>query len=151
MKTIVTALIVASASCISLAAPTKTDTEATRRVPCGDLLASMGQKPPHLDFLHCQEEMRHPVRAQVAYYRVPGRYAQAVEQHFMKTANMPALVFLCCGWDSVGQKGRDGWLQVGAEHFTISMQSDETLFSRRADWLRIPSFNVTAVRYLEQP
>ncbi|NKC51897.1 hypothetical protein HED63_22835 [Ochrobactrum cytisi] len=84
-------------------------------------------------------------------YRVAGSQAQAVERHFMKTANMPAPVFLCCGWDSVGPKGRDGWLQAGVEHFTISMHSDETLFNRRADWSRIPWFNVTVIRYLEMP
>ncbi|OIS92098.1 hypothetical protein BLA27_18515 [Brucella cytisi] len=37
-----------------------------REEPCGDLLASLEQKPPHLNFLHCQEEAQHPVKAQVA-------------------------------------------------------------------------------------
>lgn len=151
VRAIIAALVVTSAFCISFTAPAKADNEVVRGEPCGDLLADLKQESSHLDFLGCQEEMREPVRAQVARYRVAGSQAQAVERHFMKTANMPALVFLCCGWDSVGPKGRDGWLQAGVEHFTISMHSDETLFNRRADWSRIPWFNVTVIRYLEMP
>ncbi|MGH6861018.1 MAG: DUF4952 domain-containing protein [Phyllobacterium sp.] len=78
-----------------------------RTSTCGDLLESLEHKPPHLDLLDCRTEMRHPVHADVAHYRVAGPQAETVERHFTK-ANMPALVFLCCGWDSVWPAGRDG-------------------------------------------
>jgi hypothetical protein len=63
----------------------------------------------------------------------------------------PRLGFYCCGWDSIGAGGRDGWLQDHGASYTISMGSGETLLNRREDWPRIPWFSVTVTRYLEEP
>lgn len=52
--------------------------------------------------------------------------------HFSETAaNLPALGFYCCGSDSIGPVGRDGWLLEGAASYEISMGSGEALITRR--------------------
>jgi hypothetical protein len=79
---------------------------------CGDFLLGLAHKPPRLDFLGSQVDTAYGLKALVADYRVEGRYAEAIERYFVKAANMPALGFYyCCGWDSIGAAGRDGWLQ----------------------------------------
>ncbi len=123
----------------------------TRPAACGDLLLGIEHKPPRLDYLGCGADTVHGLRALVADYRVEGRYAEAIERYFATAANMPTLRFYCCGWDSIGAAGRDGWLQKGAASYVISMGSGETLFNRREDWPRILWFNVMVTRYLEEP
>jgi hypothetical protein len=118
---------------------------------CGDLLFRLGHKAQRLDFLRCRTERVHGFRALVGDYRVQGRYAGPVEHYFVKAAGMPPLRFVCCGWDSIGTAGRDGWLKDGTTSYQISMTSGETLHNRREDWPQIAWFKVTVVRYLEEP
>ena len=118
---------------------------------CGDLLLDLQRKPPHLAFVGCRADVLYGLKALVADYQVEGRYAAAVEGYFMQVADLPALGFYCCGWDSIGKVGRDGLLREGALSFEVSMGSGETLVNRREDWSRIPLFHVSVTRYLEEP
>jgi hypothetical protein len=122
-----------------------------RAATCGDLLRDLEHKPAGLDFLGCRVNTVYGLDALVADYRVEGRYAEAIERYFVKAANMPVLGFYCCGWDSIGAAGRDGWLQDRGASYEISMGSGETLLNRRVDWPRIAWFNVTVTRYLQEP
>ncbi|MFK0206333.1 DUF4952 domain-containing protein [Agrobacterium sp. NPDC090283] len=122
-----------------------------RAAACGDLLLGLEHKPQRLDFLGCRVDMVYGLKALVADYRVEGRYAEAIERYFADAANMPVLGFYCCGWDSIGAAGRDGWLQDGVTSYEISMGSGETLFNRREDWPRISWFSVTVTHYIEEP
>jgi len=133
------------------AVPDATGIGPARPATCGDLLLGLKQKPPHLDFWGCRVQTVYGLDALVADYRVEGRYAEAIERYFAKVANMPVLGFYCCGWDSIGATGRDGWLKDGVTSYEISMGSGETLLNRREDWLRIPWFSVRVTRYLEEP
>jgi hypothetical protein len=139
---------------VGLAAPPDTAPAASGIVPavaCDDLLLGLGHKPPRLDFLGCRVDTVYGLKALVADYRVEGLYAETIEHYFVKVANMPALGFYCCGWDSIRAGSRDGWLQDGVTSYEISMGSGETLLNRREDWPRIPWFSVRATRYLEVP
>jgi hypothetical protein len=118
---------------------------------CGDLLLRLEQKPQRLNFLGCRFDRVYGLRALVGEYRVEGRYAALIEHYFVEVANMPILRFACCGWDSIGTGRRDGWLKDGAISYQISMTSGETVLNRREDWPRIAWFQVTVVRYLEDP
>lgn len=118
---------------------------------CGDLLLQLKRKPPRLDFRGCRVDREYGLKALAADYRVEGRYAGLVERYFVEMANMPALRFVCCGWDSIATAHRDGWLRDGPVAYQISMTSGETLFNRREDWRRIPWFEVRVIRYLEEP
>ena len=132
-------------------APDATGIGPARAAACGDLLLGLKHKPPRLDFLGCRVDNVYGLDALVADYRVEGRYAGTIERYFSKAANMPALGFYCCGWDSIGAVGRDGWLRDGVTSYEISMGSGETLLNRREDWPRIPWFSVRVTRYLEEP
>jgi hypothetical protein len=149
MIRIITAILIALwLSSAGLAASPDT---APPAADCSDLLLDLNHKPQHLDFLGCRADTVHGLKALVADYRVEGRHAETVERYFVKTAKMPVLGFYCCGWDSIGTSGRDGWLQAGGASYNISMGSGETLLNRREDWPKIPWFSVTVTRYLEEP
>ena len=139
------------ATFIALSLPSAGLAAPGENAPCGDLLLDLQHKPPHLAFVGCRADVLYGLKVLVADYQVEGRYAAAVEGYFMKVANLPALGFYCCGWDSIGKLGRDGELHEGALSFEVSMGSGETLVNRRQDWPRIPLFHVSVTRFLEEP
>ena len=84
-----------------------------------------------------------------ARYQVPGTQAAAVEEYFMRTSKMPALRFVCCGWENVSGYGT---LTSGnGDEFTVTMHSVEGPYTDREQWRLIPWFYVTVEFYLEKP
>ena len=154
IKQIAAALTIAPlclALALALPARAGEPTAPTIAATCGDLLERLGQKPPRLEFLRCSDGDVYGARALVAEYRVAGRDASEVEAHLVKVAAMPALHFICCGWDSVGNGSCDGVIKQAGASYQVSMTSGETLHNRREAWPEIAWFNVTITQYLEDP
>jgi hypothetical protein len=123
---------------------------------CGDFLSAINQKPKYLDFVGCEKTERHGLAALESQYQVKGINAKSVEGFFVKTAQMPKLRYLCCGWESTPENPktdrRTGTYKSGSNLYEISMSSGETTTGkRRASWPKIPAFHVEAVLYLESP
>lgn len=122
---------------------------------CADFLAKLGQKPKNLEFVSCKRVRLFGVAALQSDYRVKGAFAGPVETHFVKTAGMPRLRFLCCAWESVPldvRAQRTYGLYVADERsYAVSMASGETLINQRSALHTVDYFNVTVVLYLAQP
>ncbi len=131
-------------------------TPASTTVPvCSDFLAKLGQKPKNLEFVGCKRVRLFGVAALQSDYRVKGAYAGPVESHFVKTAGMPRLRFICCGWESVPLDVRAqrtyGLYTSGERSYAVSMVSGQTLINQRSALHTVDHFNVTVVLYLTQP
>ena len=120
---------------------------------CADFLAKLGQKPKNLEFIGCKPVRLYGVAALQSDYRVKGFYAGPIEAHLVKTAGMPRLRFICCGWESVPQDVRaqrtHGIYQAGERSYAVSMASQETLINQRSALHRVDYFAVTVVLYLD--
>jgi hypothetical protein len=125
------------------------------RPVCADFLAKLGQKPKALEFVGCKRVRLFGVAALQSDYRVKGTYAGPVETHFVKTATMPRLRFICCGWESLPLDVRAqrtyGLYVAGDRSYAVSMVSSQTLINQRSALHEVDHFNVTVVLYLEQP
>ena len=132
-----------------------TNAEVNNEAKCTDFLALLGKKPNHLEFIECKKITKAGTSALESKYRVKGIYAKTVESYFVKTAHMPSLRRTCCGWDSIPEDLRNKQLSGIYRHdknvYQISMDSGETLVSRRTLWNKITYFNVSVVRYLDLP
>jgi hypothetical protein len=125
------------------------------RPVCADFLAKLGQKPKALEFVGCKRVRLFGVAALQSDYRVKGAYAGPVETHFVKTAGMPRLRFICCGWESVPLDVRAqrtyGLYVANDRSYAVSMVSGQTLINQRSALHEVDHFNVTVVLYLAQP
>jgi hypothetical protein len=125
------------------------------RPVCADFLAKLGHKPKALEFVGCKRVRLFGVAALQSDYRVKGAYAGPVETHFVKTAGMPRLRFICCGWESVPLDVRAqrtyGLYVAGDRSYAVSMVSSQTLINQRSALHEVDHFNVTVVLYLALP
>lgn len=120
---------------------------------CADFLAKLGQKPKNLEFIGCRPVRLFGVSALQSDYRVKGAYAGPIEAHLVKTAGMPRLRFICCGWESLpadvrGQRTH-GAYTAGERSYAVSMTSGETLIRHRSALHAVDYFSVTVVLYLD--
>jgi hypothetical protein len=139
--------------CLHAAVPR---TPASTAAPvCTDFLAKLGQKPKALEFVGCKRVRLFGVAALQSDYRVKGAYAGPVESHFVKTAGMPRLRFICCGWESVPPDVRAqrtyGMYSANERSYAVSMASGQTLINQRSALHDVDQFSVTVVLYLVQP
>lgn len=89
-------------------------------------------------------------------YTLQGKAAHKVERVLVERYGMGRLKFACCGWEP--SEGKIGVLRPPLRievdgitheiHFSVTMFSTETTINRRAEWGRIPQFNVV-VRVLD--
>lgn len=133
-----------------------TNAEITSKEPsCQDFLANLNKKPKNLEFIECKKIVQHGDPALESNYRVKGANAIAVEAYFVKTAHMPELRNICCGWESLPKNPKSkqpyGVYELGQNTYLISMDSGETLVSQRSRWGNIPYFNVTVILYFDTP
>ncbi len=124
-------------------------------IACTDFLAQLRKKPPKLEFVSCEKIRQYGTPALVARYRMAGADAAAIEAYFVKSAHMPPLRFLCCGWESIPKspkaQTRTGFYVWRGQRFEITMSSDESTASQRKRWAEIPHFQVRATMYTESP
>lgn len=124
---------------------------------CEDFLSAPERKPPGLEYVGCAAGYEAQVSVLVASYKVRGSRADRVEGYLVQHTGMARLRFVCCGWEPAavvvgGVLRREGRLPRGQEPSDgVTMFSDETGVSRRADWAQIPAFHVRVTRYLESP
>ena len=122
---------------------------------CADFLLEINRKPRNLEFVACQQTVKGGLPALEATYRVTGADAAGVEAYLVKTARMPMLRFLCCGWESVPRnpktERRTGTYRHHGNQHEILMGSGEVTINQRARWAEISTFYVTATRYLDLP
>jgi Domian of unknown function (DUF4952) len=122
---------------------------------CADFLAKLGQKPKNLEFIGCKPVRLYGVSALQSDYRVKGVFAGPIEGHLVRTAGMPRLRFICCGWESVPTDVRAqrtyGTYLAGGRSYAVSMASQETLINQRNALHRVDYFAVTVVLYLQEP
>ena len=131
------------------------DTYTTGPPVCEDFLAKLGHRTKGLEFIGCRPVRLYGVAALQSDYRVKGAYAGTVESQLVKTAGMPRLRFICCGWESVPRDVRSqrtyGVYTAGGRSYVVTMSSRETLVSQRSALHTVDYFYVTAVLYLEEP
>lgn len=131
------------------------DTYTTGPPICEDFLAKLGHKTKGLEFIGCKPVRLYGVAALQSDYRVKGAYAGTVESQLVKTAGMPRLRFICCGWESVPRDVRTqrtyGVYTAGGRSYAVNMSSGETLVSQRSALHTVDYFYVTTVLYLEEP
>lgn len=122
---------------------------------CQDFLENINKKPKNLDFIECKKTVLHGDPALESKYRVKGSNALEVEAYFVKTAHMPVLRNICCGWESLPEnpatKHPYGIYKSDENTYIVSMDSGETLITQRSNWYKIPYFNVTVILYLDSP
>jgi hypothetical protein len=116
---------------------------------CGDFLAAVGHKPEELEFLGCEKGSHAQLAVLRARYRARGADAAMVEEYLVFYSGMPRLRFACCGWENA--RGGYGRLTKDAEEYSVSMCSDESLYSSRSEWFKIPLFYVVVEFFLEVP
>lgn len=107
--------------------------------PCQDFLAALGRKPDSLQYLGCEQDDDSYVKPMTARYSVRGAAAAEVEAYLRQRFDMPALVYVCCGWGSEPHAWRDG---PDGVRYEIGMGVESPSFPRE-HWDRIPSFDVT--------
>jgi hypothetical protein len=150
------ALLMLVAASFSLHAQDIDPVKTTHNEPvCADFLSFHRIKPPNLEFIECKKINSKGLTALESQYRVEGIHAGEIERYFIKTARMPRLRYLCCGWESFPDKPKSqtsyGLYKSGKQQYQISMGSGETLVNSRSNWLAIPYFHVTAILYLDLP
>jgi Domian of unknown function (DUF4952) len=120
---------------------------------CTDFLAKLNQKPKNLEFIGCKPVRLFGTSALQSDYRVKGAFAGPIEGHLVRTAGMPRLRFICCGWESVPVDVRaqrtHGAYTAGERSYAVSMASQETLVRQRNALHRVDYFWVTVVLYLD--
>jgi hypothetical protein len=143
------------ASCGLVHSRVASKTQAAGPPMCEDFLAKLGHKTKGLEFVGCRPVRLYGVAALQSDYRVKGAYAGTVESQLVKTAGMPRLRFICCGWESVPRDVRGqrtyGVYTAGGRSYAVTMSSRETLVNQRSALHTVDYFYVTAVLYLEEP
>ncbi len=152
LKTLITFLIFAISAASSVYANEQTRRESKQ---CADFLSELGRSHERLEFVQCERSAESQLRVLRAIYRVSGANAAALEQHFIKTARMGQLRFVCCVWEVSSTQPiptpRYGEYRAGNDQFKISMASVETLIRERSRWAEIPTFRVEVVYFVDLP
>ncbi len=121
---------------------------------CSDFLESWNKKPNTLTFTGCKRIENAQADRLVATYEVIGAQAEIVESALKEDFDMPALRFLCCGWETtyvptdaeraagteLSTQGR--YIDGNGFDFYIDMGSTETLVQERENWSDIDKFYV---------
>ena len=84
----------------------------------------------------------------MARYRVKGSDAHEAEQYMRHAFGLPALRFMCCGWDSTPYFYRD---EKTHRPYMIGMGSEETLVHTRDGWPAITFFYISVSSFTEDP
>ncbi len=113
-----------------------------------DFLQQWNKKPPKLTLAKCEantgELVNSGQKADLrAVYTVKGSDAAKVEAFLRKQFGMNKLRFICCYWGSSPRSYR-----YKGYRYTISMVSEETV---EQQWHRIPTFEVSILRYTTDP
>ncbi|MFZ6723123.1 DUF4952 domain-containing protein [Undibacterium sp. Ji49W] len=115
---------------------------------CADFLQQIAKKPASLEFMSCEPTMQAQIHVLRVSYRVAGSKAAKVEAYLVRQAHMGRMKRFCCIWET----HPSGHFASGHEFdYDISMASEETLVSRRADWPKIKWFYVIVELPLESP
>ncbi len=160
------ALLMLSVAMASHASRTA-ETQAAKAAPstpvaaakCGDFLSRISRRPEHLKFIACKDDASGQLHVMTAAYKVNGRFASRVEDFFVRQAGMQPLRFLCCVWETAPSgDARYGHFDSGyvfpgnnPSPYVVSMGSEETVTSQRANWGEIEWFYVEVTLYLEEP
>ena len=118
---------------------------------CGDFLARWDQKPAPLKFVRCETVKHEQVDRLVAFYRVRGSDAIAIEKFLQRQFGMAPLRFACCGWAPDTEKVAPPYgkyVDTKGDQFEIWMSSGETLARDRKAWPKIPEFRIRVITYL---
>jgi hypothetical protein len=105
---------------------------------CTDFLGQLKKKPAHLVFVSCVSEPARQGKPLRALYRVRGLHAGRVEAALIKSAGLNRLQRSCCQWDSAPVSFKSG----SGKDYIVSMTSEDTKISTRAQWRKIPHFQV---------
>jgi hypothetical protein len=121
--------------------------------PCADFLQALSLQHPAAVFVGCQRATSGQLAALRATYAVRGVDAAAVEAHLIDRAALPALRFICCGWEGFTSFKPFAPANPLARDlaYQVAMRSGETTLSSRSDWPHIPSFEVEVLLTLESP
>ncbi|QVQ28917.1 DUF4952 domain-containing protein [Achromobacter deleyi] len=114
-------------------------------MPCQDFLQALGRKPDGVEYLGCERHDDLQARPMIARYRVAGAAAARAEADLGLAFGMPPLEFACCGWGTKPHWWRDE--RTGLQ-YGLGMGT-ETPSYPRADWGRIPGFDITVALYTE--
>lgn len=122
---------------------------------CTDFLTKLNKRPPALQFISCEKVLQYGTPALQASYRVAGADAAAVETYLVKSARMPQLRYLCCGWETVSpspkSRARTGLYVERGQRFEVTMTSGESTVNRRQRWPEIAYFHVKVTTYTQSP
>ncbi|MFZ6758225.1 DUF4952 domain-containing protein [Undibacterium sp. Ji50W] len=121
---------------------------------CVDFLQQIAKKPASLEFMSCEATMLAQIHVLRVRYRVAGPAAARVEDYFVTQAHMGRMKRACCLWETLPSRQHPGSGRFASGHefdYSISMASEETLVSRRADWPKIKWFYVMVELPLESP
>lgn len=123
--------------------------QAAETVSCGDLLSQFNKKPAIVEYQSCEILTDLQGKPMIATYKVTGDKAATVEGYLVKVFDMPALKFICCGWEPV-ENLPDKSIKLNGHYsdpktgifYSIAMGSGETLVSDRQNWSEIPYFYI---------
>lgn len=115
---------------------------------CGDFLAQLSNKPEFVVLLECTQHNDIQGKPFVARYRVKGSDAHEAERYMRQAFGLPALRFMCCGWDSTLHFYRD---EQTRRPYMIGMGSEETLVNTRDGWPVIAFFYISVSLFTEDP
>lgn len=113
---------------------------------CADFLAQMHKKPADLQFVRCSAEPERQGKPLRAVYRVSGNHAARTEAYLIKTFGLTALKRSCCQWDGPAQHFKS----ASGHDYSISMVSVETDVATRAQWQKIPRFEIIVEMLTEE-
>lgn len=114
-------------------------------MPCQDFLEALGRKPDRVAYLGCERHDDLQARPMIARYRVAGASAAQAEAYLGQAFGMPPLEFACCGWGSKPHAWRDE--RTGLQ-YGLGMGTETPRYPR-AEWDRIPGFDITVTLYTE--
>jgi hypothetical protein len=113
---------------------------------CGDHLARMHKKPPHVRFVRCEEQPDRQGKPAVAIYTVPGRFAAQTEAALTRAFGLKPLRRSCCQWDGPAASYR----AASGNDYLVTMTSPETQIRTRGNWRRVGAFEIKVARMTEE-
>jgi hypothetical protein len=105
---------------------------------CGDFLAQLRKKPPHVAFVSCTAQPARQGKPLRALYRVSGVHAARTEALLIKSVGLARLKHSCCQWDAPPAQFR----AADGRDYAVSMVSAETSVARRVHWRKIARFEI---------
>jgi hypothetical protein len=113
---------------------------------CGDLLATIGKKPPQAEFVECTAHPERQGKPLHARYRVPSKDAAAVENYLAEAVGMARLRRSCCQWDGPPASFRD----TSGQEYSILLLSPDTPARDREEWPTSKPFEIWVDMFTEE-